>query len=178
MQELFLIYFLIFVGSWGNIDEHKTHYVVEQEVTIHIEEPTDNDRILQDLSRKHGVNYAYVKSVIKVESDNDPYTRPSHKGAYGWMQVTPIAAKDVSKYYNVDCDKFKTSKEVNAECGILYISLCKKKLKIKTINSSNSHWISTCYIGGWPKAVRHKKSNVLPSYARTYARKVNQHFIQ
>ncbi len=47
------------------------------------------DPIIQETSRKYGLEPALIKAVIKAESDFDPYA-VSHKGARGLMQIMPM----------------------------------------------------------------------------------------
>ncbi len=50
------------------------------------------DSIIHDASRRHGVEKALVKAVIRAESDFVPYAR-SPKGAQGLMQLMPATAR-------------------------------------------------------------------------------------
>lgn len=47
------------------------------------------DPIIQETSRKYGLEAALIKAVIKAESDFDPQA-VSHKGARGLMQIMPM----------------------------------------------------------------------------------------
>jgi soluble lytic murein transglycosylase-like protein len=50
------------------------------------------DRIIQDAARRHQVDTALVKAVIRAESDFVPYA-VSPKGAQGLMQLMPATAR-------------------------------------------------------------------------------------
>jgi soluble lytic murein transglycosylase-like protein len=50
------------------------------------------DRIIQDAARRHQVDTALVKAVIRAESDFVPYA-VSPKGAQGLMQLMPTTAR-------------------------------------------------------------------------------------
>jgi soluble lytic murein transglycosylase-like protein len=50
------------------------------------------DHIIHDASRRHGVEKALVKAVIRAESDFVPHAR-SPKGAQGLMQLMPATAR-------------------------------------------------------------------------------------
>jgi soluble lytic murein transglycosylase-like protein len=50
------------------------------------------DSLIHDASRRHGVEKALVKAVIRAESDFVPYAR-SPKGAQGLMQLMPATAR-------------------------------------------------------------------------------------
>jgi soluble lytic murein transglycosylase-like protein len=50
------------------------------------------DSIIHDASRRHGVEKALVKAVIRAESDFVPHAR-SPKGALGLMQLMPATAR-------------------------------------------------------------------------------------
>ena len=50
------------------------------------------DQIIRDAARRHGVDTALVKAVIRAESDFVPYA-VSPKGALGLMQLMPATAR-------------------------------------------------------------------------------------
>jgi hypothetical protein len=55
---------------------------------------TRYDRLIREISQKHGMNPALVKAVIKAESDFNPRA-VSKKGARGLMQLMPNTMKDL-----------------------------------------------------------------------------------
>jgi soluble lytic murein transglycosylase len=57
--------------------------------------PTRYDRIIVDAARRHALDPALVKAVIKVESDFDRYAL-SRKGAKGLMQLMPATAREMN----------------------------------------------------------------------------------
>ncbi len=59
--------------------------------------PTRYDRLIREISQKHGMNPALVKAVIKAESDFNPRA-VSKKGARGLMQLMPKTIKDLKVY--------------------------------------------------------------------------------
>ncbi len=56
--------------------------------------PTRYDRLIREISQKHGMNPALIKAVIKAESDFNPRA-VSKKGARGLMQLMPNTMKDL-----------------------------------------------------------------------------------
>jgi soluble lytic murein transglycosylase-like protein len=52
------------------------------------------DAFIKSAARQHGVAFALVKSIIKVESNFNPKA-VSHKGALGLMQIMPENVKDL-----------------------------------------------------------------------------------
>ena len=59
--------------------------------------PTRYDRLIREISQKHGMNPALVKAVIKAESDFNPRA-VSKKGARGLMQLMPKTMEDLKVY--------------------------------------------------------------------------------
>lgn len=55
------------------------------------------DELIKEIARKHDVEPALVKAVIRTESDFDPHA-VSKKGARGLMQLMPETLKDLNVY--------------------------------------------------------------------------------
>ena len=64
-------------------------YIKERpKILAHVQSPSHYDPIIQYAAKKHGLSFALVKSVIKVESNFNPRA-VSKKGARGLMQIMP-----------------------------------------------------------------------------------------
>lgn len=58
---------------------------------------TRYDQLIKEISRRHDMDPALIKAVIKAESDFDPHA-VSKKGARGLMQLMPQTLKDLNVY--------------------------------------------------------------------------------
>ncbi|MFC2158183.1 lytic transglycosylase domain-containing protein [Acidobacteriota bacterium] len=116
------------------------------------------DSLVRSLSDKHGVSSQLVHSIIKAESNYNPFA-VSSKGAKGLMQLMPGTAKDygVSDVYDP---------EENIEAGIKHIKF------LLTKYSRNLNMALAAYNAG-PEAV--EKYNGIPPYPETqkYIAKIN-----
>ena len=116
------------------------------------------DSLVRALSEKHGVSSQLVHSIIKAESNYDPFA-VSSKGAKGLMQLMPGTAKDygVSNIYDP---------EENIEAGIKHIKF------LLTKYSRNLNMALAAYNAG-PEAVEKYKG--IPPYPETqqYIKKIN-----
>jgi soluble lytic murein transglycosylase-like protein len=116
------------------------------------------DTIINSLAFRHRINAGLIHSIIKAESNYDPFA-VSHKGACGLMQLMPDTARDlgVKNIY----DPYE-----NVQAGIKYF---KKLLKDY---EGNTKLALAAYNAG-PEAV--KKYGGIPPYPETqrYIKKVN-----
>ena len=71
------------------------------------------DRLINQASRKHGVDSFLIKAVIRAESDFDRHA-VSKKGAQGLMQLMPETAKQLAV-----TDSFDPDENINA--GVRYL---------------------------------------------------------
>ena len=71
------------------------------------------DRLINQASRRHGVDSSLIKAVIRAESDFDRHA-VSKKGAQGLMQLMPETAKQLAV-----TDSFDPNENINA--GVRYL---------------------------------------------------------
>jgi len=92
----------------------------------YIKDSTLYDQLISEVARKHGVDFALVKAMIRAESGFNPYA-VSRKGARGLMQLMPETALrlNVSNSFNP---------RENIEGGVRYfkylLSLFKNDLRL------------------------------------------------
>ena len=72
--------------------------------------------MIEEASRKYGVDKWIIMGVISTESDWIMH-QPNQYGACGWMQVTPVCARDMG----FDYEKVKTDIYTNVMCGTKYL---------------------------------------------------------
>ena len=122
---------------------------------------TRYDHLISEISRKHSVNPALVKAVIKAESDFDP-NAVSKKGARGLMQLMPKTLKDLNVY-----DPFHPRENING--GVRFL-----KRLLKRFNNNLTLTLAAYNAG--PETV--ERYDTIPPYQETqlYVKKVLNYF--
>lgn len=108
------------------------------------------DRIITRASRRHGIDSALVKAVIRAESDFDKHA-VSKKGAQGLMQLMPETARELAVV-----DSFDPKENIHA--GVRYL---KRQLK----NFNNDVPLALAAYNAGENAVR--KYGRIPPYKET-----------
>ena len=123
--------------------------------------PTRYDRLIREISQKHGMNPALVKAVIKAESDFNPRA-VSKKGARGLMQLMPKTMKDLKVY-----DPFHPRENIDG--GVRHLKKLFKRF-------DNSVALSLAAYNAGVKAV--ERYDDIPPYQETqhYVKKVLNYF--
>ena len=119
------------------------------------------DPVIRKASRKHSVDYALVKAVIKAESNFDPLAIP-RAGAKGLMQLMPGTAKVLGVN-----DSFQPAD--NIEGGVRHLRY------LLDLFNGNLQLALAAYNAGEEAVFRYKG---LPPYqeTRTYVQRVLQYF--
>ncbi len=119
------------------------------------------DPEIRETSKRHSVDYALVKAVIKAESNFDPLA-VSRAGAKGLMQLMPETAKAL----NVP-DSFHPGN--NIEGGVRYLRY------LLDLFDGNLQWVLAAYNAGEEAVFRY---NGIPPYQETqaYVQRVLQYF--
>lgn len=89
------------------------------------EKITRFEREIQNASRRHGVKSAFIKGIIRQESNFKPRAR-SHAGAMGLMQLMPGTAKDmgVQNAYHPQQNVYGGTKYINRMLKMFYGNPC------------------------------------------------------
>lgn len=108
---------------------------------------SDYDDLIQEISGKHGLEPAFVKAVIHVESAFRP-TAKSHAGALGLMQLMPATAG----MYNLKSDYFDPTKNITT--GVRHMKMLLKRYdgnKELSLAAYNAGEGAVARSGGIPK---------------------------
>jgi len=148
-----------------NLDSDKIESKQQKLIDYSVRE-TGYDHWIKEASQKFKVEANLIKSVIMVESTNNPLAKSS-KNAYGLMQITNDAYKDVKKAFKVDWtfEQAKFDPRLNILTGTGYLKLQLNKFKDKDVALA-------AYNSG-PGNV--KKYGGIPPFSETqdYVKKVN-----
>lgn len=105
------------ITHFTNVPNHKNYRLILRSSRDLIRSLGGDERryeaLIQTLCKKHNVDTALVKAVIKAESDFDP-NAVSNKGAQGLMQLMPATARDLQVSDSFDPHE-------NLEGGISYL---------------------------------------------------------
>jgi len=125
--------------------------------------PTNLDGIINQASRRHGVDVSLIKAVIKAESNFNP-TAVSHAGAQGLMQLMPGTARDLGVTNSFD-------PEQNVMAGTRFLKDMLKRYH------GNVDSALAAYNWG-PGNVDKKGTSVLPQETRNYLARVKGYYSQ
>lgn len=125
--------------------------------------PTDLDGIINQASRRHGVDVSLIKAVIKAESNFNP-TAVSHAGAQGLMQLMPGTARDLGVTNSFD-------PEQNVMAGTRFLKDMLKRYH------GNVDSALAAYNWG-PGNVDKKGTSGLPQETRNYLARVKGYYSQ
>ncbi len=114
--------------------------------------------VLKQVAREQGVDYRLIYSVIKAESNFEPYA-VSHKGAQGLMQIMPMTQKELGITQPF-------SRKQNIRGGVFYLIK-----QIKRFGVRKGLW---AYNAG-PGRV---KRGSIPSSTKQYANKILRYYWQ
>ena len=133
----------------------------EERSTLSRNGATRYDQLIKEISRRHDMDPALVKAVIKTESDFDPQA-VSKKGARGLMQLRPDTLKDLNVY-----NAFHPRDNING--GVKFLKQLLKRF-------DNNLTLSLAAYNAGPSVV--EKYEAIPPYKETqgYVKKVLNYF--
>ena len=126
--------------------------------------PTDLEGIINQASRRHGVDVSLIKAVIKAESNFNP-TAVSHAGAQGLMQLMPGTARGLGVTNSFD-------PEQNVMAGTRFL-----KELLERYNG-NIDAALAAYNWGPGNVDRKGLGSALPSETRAYLARVKNLYAQ
>ena len=128
----------------------------------HFKQPnTSFDKIIERASQRYGIRKAFIRAVVRCESNFDPLA-VSRKNAKGLMQLVPATASGLG----VDPDDLFNPK-INIEAGTKYIRFLSDRYdgELKAVTAA--------YNAG-PR--RYEEGRRLPAETREYVRCVEKYF--
>ena len=133
----------------------------EERRTLRGNGATRYDHLIKEISRRHDIDPALVKAVIKTESDFDPQA-VSKKGARGLMQLMPETLKDMNVY-----NPFHPRDNING--GVRFLKQLLERF-------DNNLTLSLAAYNAGPSVV--EKYAAIPPYKETqgYVKKVLNYF--